>query len=194
MLCFLDSASAPSSAGDRDASPRGWNSDDERDYEDQQYSPPSPMAYYPGSQNPLTCFMADMPDWNDFDKRALDNALQGLPVPDSRPAPPGISLQDAIKVHHILKANNRIEYRIRHRIRHIRYRIRCLIRCHDAGWACAAFRARGGVWYHHRVFVYVHHFVSSQSPLKTRATQLPGHTLTDDLQRCSHRFECILPL
>ena len=57
------SVQAPSSAGGgRADSPLGWNSDDERDYEDQQYSPPSPMAYYPGSRNPLARFMADLPN------------------------------------------------------------------------------------------------------------------------------------
>jgi hypothetical protein len=79
-----------------------WNSDDERDFEDQQYSPPSPMAYYPGSHNPLARFMADLPDLNDVDMRALEDALKGLPVPDICPPPPGLSFQDAIKVHHIL--------------------------------------------------------------------------------------------
>jgi hypothetical protein len=44
--------------GERDNSQLGWNTDDERDYDDQQYSPPSPMAYYSGSHNPLACFMA----------------------------------------------------------------------------------------------------------------------------------------
>ena len=95
----------PSSDGaGRDDSPFGWNSDDERDYQDQQYSPPSPMAYYPGSRNPLVRFMADLPNLDGFDKLSLlslDEALQGLPVPDSCSAPPGISLQEAIKVKHI---------------------------------------------------------------------------------------------
>jgi hypothetical protein len=58
------------------------------DFDDQQYSPPSPMAYYAGSHNPLTRFMADLPDFNVFDKRALDDVLQGLPVPDSCPPTP----------------------------------------------------------------------------------------------------------
>jgi len=49
----------------------------------------------------LARFMADLPDLYDFDKLALNEALRGLPVPDSRPAPPGISLQDAIKVQYI---------------------------------------------------------------------------------------------
>ena len=65
------------------------------------YSPPSPMSYYPGSHNPLARFMADLPDFNDVDMRALDDALRGLPVPDLCPPPPGLSLKDAIKVHHI---------------------------------------------------------------------------------------------
>ena len=37
-------------------------------------------------------------------------------------------------------------------------------------------------------------FVLAQVPLKTRATQLPGHTLTEYLQICHHRFERIQPL
>jgi hypothetical protein len=38
--------------------------------------------------------MADLPNLDDFDKLALKDALQGLPVPVSCPVPPGISLQD----------------------------------------------------------------------------------------------------
>ena len=110
------SVQAPSSAGGgRDDSPLGWNSDEERDYEDQQYSPPSPVAYYPGSRNPLARFMADLPKLDDFDKLSLDEALRRLPVPDSCPAPPGISLQDAIKVQHISSRCEQtvsIQYRI----------------------------------------------------------------------------------
>ncbi len=92
--------------GDRNDPPMGWNSDDETDFEDQQYSPPSPMAYYPGSHNPelnpLARLMADLPDFNDVDTRALDDALRGLPVPDLCSPPPGLSSKDARKVHHIL--------------------------------------------------------------------------------------------
>ena len=40
----------------------------------------------------------------------------------------------------------------------------------------------------------VHHFVSPRAPLKTRATHLPGHTLTDYLQLCQHHFEGKPPL
>ena len=36
--------------------------------------------------------------------------------------------------------------------------------------------------------------MSSRAPLKTRATHLPGHTLTDLLQLCQHRFEGKPPL
>jgi hypothetical protein len=59
------------------------------------------MSHYPGSRDPLARFMADLPDLSDFDKLALNEALRGLPVPDSRPAPPEISLEDAIKVQYI---------------------------------------------------------------------------------------------
>ena len=61
-------SAAPSDAGDN----LPWNSDDERDFQDQQYSPPSP-------------------DWNSFDKSVLDHALEGFPVPISGPVPQGIS-------------------------------------------------------------------------------------------------------
>ena len=99
---WSDSVRAPSSAGGQpDDISIVWNTDDERDYSDYEYSPPSPMAHYPGPREPLARFMADLPDLNDFDKLALNEALRGLPVPDSRPAPPGISLQDAIKVQYI---------------------------------------------------------------------------------------------
>ncbi len=40
----------------------------------------------------------------------------------------------------------------------------------------------------------VHHFVSPQAPLNTRATHLPGHTLADYLQLCQHCFEGKPPL
>ena len=83
-------SAAPSDAGDNPP----WNSDDERDFKDQQYSPPSPMSHYPGSLNPLVRFLSDIPDWNSFDKSVLDHTLQGLPVP----IPGWIFLQEAIKV------------------------------------------------------------------------------------------------
>ena len=84
----------PSDAGDIPT----WNSDDERDFAEHAYSPPSPMSHYPGSLNPLHQFLSHIPDWNSFDESALDHALEGLPVPIPGPAPRGISLQEAIKV------------------------------------------------------------------------------------------------
>ena len=87
---WSDSVRAPSSAGGQpDDISIVWNTDDERDYSDYEYSPPSPMAHYPpypGPREPLARFMADLPDSYDFDKLALNEALRGLPVPDSRPA------------------------------------------------------------------------------------------------------------
>ena len=84
----------PSDAGDNPP----WNSDDERDFAEQAYSPPSPMSHYPGSLNPFLQFLSHIPDWNSLDKSALDHALEGLPVPIPGPGPRGISLQDAINV------------------------------------------------------------------------------------------------
>jgi hypothetical protein len=86
---------SPQDSNDQD---RAWNSDDERDYADQQSPPPSPMAHYPGLQDPLARFLSTVPDWRVLDKVALENAIKGLPIPVVGPAPPGISLQDAIKV------------------------------------------------------------------------------------------------
>ncbi len=56
------------------------------------------MAHYPGLQDPLAHFLSTVPDWSVLDKVALDNAIKGLPVPVVGPAPPGISVHDAIKV------------------------------------------------------------------------------------------------
>ncbi len=72
--------------------------DDLRDYEDQQYIPPSPMAYYPGALDPLVRFLSDVTNWSALDVAVLDNALKGLPVPMAGPAPRGISIQDTIEV------------------------------------------------------------------------------------------------
>ena len=67
---------------------RGWNSYDERDYENQQYSPPSlsPMAHRPGSsRNPLVRLLSDIADWSVLDKVGLDNALTEIACPHFRP-------------------------------------------------------------------------------------------------------------
>ena len=104
---------APSDAGDN----LSWNSDDERDFQDQQYSPPSPMSHYPGSLNPLVSFLSHIQDWNSLDKSVLDHALQGLQAPIPGPAPHGISLQEAIKVSPLPHAlRHRIRYRIRNAV------------------------------------------------------------------------------
>ncbi len=58
------------------------------------------MAHYTGIQDPLARFLSTVPgpDWSVLDKVALDNAINGLPVPVVGPAPLGILLHDAIKV------------------------------------------------------------------------------------------------
>ena len=123
---WSDSVRAPSSAGGQpDDNSIVWNTDDERDYSDYEYSPPSPMAHYPGPREPLARFMADLPDLGDFDKHALNEALRGLPVPDSGPAPPGISLQDAIKVQYTYIINYNIY------IYSIIYVVRCTVVVYD---------------------------------------------------------------
>ena len=87
---------APDS-GDEDGQ-RPWNSDDERDFRDQQSPPPSPMQHYPAPRNSIARFLCDVPDWSVLDKNALDKAISQLPVPLPGPGPPGISIQDALQV------------------------------------------------------------------------------------------------
>ena len=87
---------APDS-GDEDGQ-RYWNSDDERDFRDQQSPPPSPMQHYPAPRNSIARFLCDVPDWSVLDKQALDKAISQLPVPLPGPGPPGISIQDALQV------------------------------------------------------------------------------------------------
>ena len=88
------------------------------DFADQHAAPPSPMAHYPGLQDPLARFLSSVPDWSVLDKVALDNAIKGLPVPVVGPAPPGISLHDAIKVN-LHDFYNTISYTISYTIYHI---------------------------------------------------------------------------
>ena len=87
---------APDS-GDEDGD-RPWNSDDERDFQDQQSPPPSPMQHYPAPRNSIARFLCDVPDWSVLDKQALDKAISQLPVPLPGPVPAGISIQDALQV------------------------------------------------------------------------------------------------
>ena len=97
-MLLSDPVAPPPPRHSDDEADQAWGSDDQRDYEDQAYSPPSPPAHYPGSRNPLVRFLSDVPDWSVLDTADLDKALRGLPVPMPGPSPPGISLQDAIKV------------------------------------------------------------------------------------------------
>jgi hypothetical protein len=60
-LCSLARPSAQQSYAEDDPA---WNSDNERDFLDQQHSPPSHMAHYPGSRNLLARFLSDIQDWN----------------------------------------------------------------------------------------------------------------------------------
>ena len=59
---------------------------------------PIKETHYPWLQDPLAHFLSTVPDWSVLDKVAVDNAIKGLSVPVVGPAPPGISLHDAIKV------------------------------------------------------------------------------------------------
>ena len=53
---------------------------------------------YPAPRNSIARFLCDVPDGSVLDKKALDKAISQLPVPLPGPGPPGISIQDAIKV------------------------------------------------------------------------------------------------
>jgi len=102
------------------------------------------MAHYPGLQDPLARFLSSVPDWRVLDKVALENAIKGLPIPVVGPAPPGISLQDAIKVkqHDFLlydvvydivydvarTTGKNLYFDVRCRTSDVRYRIRYRIR------------------------------------------------------------------
>jgi hypothetical protein len=117
------------------------------------------MEHYSGSRDPLARFLSTLLDWSVLDKMALDNAIWGLPVPVVGPAPPEISVHDAIKVqlydgllydivyyiiyriryrmyvisHTISYTIHSIRYRIRYRIRHRMYFSSCLKGCKSAG-------------------------------------------------------------
>ncbi len=98
-MCLLP-APVPPRAPDSsdDDGDRSWTADDQRDFEDQQSPPPSPMQHYAAPQDPLVFFLADVPDWSVLDQAALQNAIGQLPVPLPGSGPPGISLKGVIEV------------------------------------------------------------------------------------------------
>jgi hypothetical protein len=73
--------------------------DDMRDFEDQNFIPPSSDDVVPPSAllGPYARFLADMPDWIGMSQGEYTKALDALPMPQAGPAPPGISLQQAIQ-------------------------------------------------------------------------------------------------
>jgi hypothetical protein len=75
--------------------------DDIRDYEDQTFVPPSSDDIVPprstAQLGPYSRFLADMPDWIDMSQGEYTKAFDALPMPRVGPAPPGISLQQAIQ-------------------------------------------------------------------------------------------------
>ncbi len=79
--------------GDRDQTE--WDSDDERDWKDQQSSSQPPMSMY--AKDPLACFLSEMPNWRNWDHATVCDVHQGLPMPTAGHVPPGISLQEATK-------------------------------------------------------------------------------------------------
>ena len=98
-MCLLP-APVPPRAPDSsdDDGDRTWTADDQRDFEDQQSPPPSPMQHYPGPRNPLVYFLCDVPYWSVLDKAALDKAIGQLPDPFPGPGPPVLLIQGTIMV------------------------------------------------------------------------------------------------
>jgi hypothetical protein len=69
--------------------------DFENDYMDQNISAGKlPTA----DSGPNAQFLTNIPDWMNITTNDLNMVFKGLPIPLQGPAPPGISLQEAIKV------------------------------------------------------------------------------------------------
>ena len=79
------------SGNDDDNGDREMDEDEMRDFEDQKLVPPSALL------GPYARFLADMPDWIGMSQGEYTKALDALPMPQTGPAPPGISLQQAIQ-------------------------------------------------------------------------------------------------
>ncbi len=58
-----------------------------------------PAGQFPTADpGPIHQFLRGIPDWLNFNPEDLNRALEIIPIPLKGPSPPGISLQDAIKV------------------------------------------------------------------------------------------------
>ena len=78
---------------------REMDSDDMRDFADQDLPDPSSPPPSTDHAGPIAQFLHALPDWMNCISDNVMKALEGLPVPAPGPAPPGISLQEAIQVH-----------------------------------------------------------------------------------------------
>ena len=65
-----------------------------RDYLEQDIVPP----HLPPGTGPYASYLACMPDWIDMTQDEYNKSWEALPLPAIGPAPPGISLEHAIKV------------------------------------------------------------------------------------------------
>ena len=70
------------------------DSDDLHNYLDQDPHVPATSAVNLG---PYARFLADLPLWTDMSEDAYTKAFDALPLPTAGPAPPSLSIRDAIQ-------------------------------------------------------------------------------------------------
>ncbi len=70
------------------------DADDLRDYLEQEIVPPQ----LPAATGPFASYLAHMPDWINMTHDKYNKSWEALPLPAVGPAPPGISLEHAIRV------------------------------------------------------------------------------------------------
>ena len=70
------------------------DADDLRDYLEQDIVP----QQLPPATGPYASYLVRMPDWINMTLAEYNNPWEALPLPAVGPAPPGISLEHAIKV------------------------------------------------------------------------------------------------
>ena len=77
---------------------REMDSDEMRDYEDQDpHIPPTSTT----NLGPYARFLQNLHEYNDMTQEEINKALEALPIPRPGPSPPGISFHEAIEVGYI---------------------------------------------------------------------------------------------
>ena len=76
---------------------RDMDTDERRDYEDQDtHIPPTSTA----NLGPYACFLQNLPDYNDMTQEESKTALEALQLPLLGPPPPDIPFHAAIEARH----------------------------------------------------------------------------------------------